>query len=60
MPRTLRSAPGDAKHRPMRCTAEPGPMWPRARSYAWVPALRSSVARCSASGTPRALHVAVV
>ncbi|MHC2628555.1 hypothetical protein ACVME5_001209 [Bradyrhizobium liaoningense] len=25
MPRTQRNAPGDAKHRPVRCAAEPGP-----------------------------------
>ncbi|MBB4382793.1 hypothetical protein GGD61_007491 [Bradyrhizobium sp. SBR1B] len=29
VPRTQRSVPGDAKHRPVRCAAEPGPIHPR-------------------------------
>ncbi len=32
-----------------RCAAEPGPISPRPSCACWVPALRSSVARCSAS-----------
>ncbi len=41
VPRTQRSGPADAEHRPGWCAAEPGPM-PQHSAERWVPALRSS------------------
>ena len=51
---TQRSTPGDAKHRPARCAAEPGSMLQRARRLPGSRLCAATLARCSASGTRKA------
>ena len=45
VPDAVQRAPGDAKHRPVRCSAEPGPM-----PVGWTPDQQRTASRCAASG----------